>query len=211
MQAWTPTPTRLLVMRHGESVVNIEKRLSGRTLTGDLTALGREQAQRAGKVLMKAGITQIRISPFDRARQTAAIVSAAIGLEPVIDDDLREMDCGAFDGKTDAESWGAFMSIYRRWLAADASARYPDGESWQEGAARFRRGLAKAEPNTTTLFVTHGGISSAVIPYLCVNAAVLRGSSGVGNTGIVELEVYDTIDGQARYACLAWNRLDHLE
>ncbi len=195
----------IYLMRHGESVVNIERRLTCRTYDGDLTERGREQARRAGEWLRDKGIRQILHSPFHRARQTADIVGEIVGLTPVADADLCEMDCGELDGKTSDEAWEVWGGVYRRWLMHDLDAAFPGGESYRQARERLTRALAKAVLNEAALLVTHGGIITTVVPTLCVNAAALQDVQSVENTGCVVLETYDA----DRYSCVAWNLIDH--
>lgn len=196
----------IYVMRHGQSVVNTERRISGRKFEGDLTELGREQARKAANWFTDKGIEQIIHSPFHRAAQTAAIVAERLKLACSVSDDLCEMNGGSLDGRTDEASWDTFYGVYRRWQERDWNATYPDGESYREGYDRFSRSLMNVNPDQTTLLVTHGGISITVIPYLCVNAAALQGNRALENTGIIVLEPY----GDGRYICRAWNQTEHL-
>ncbi|MBZ0275673.1 MAG: histidine phosphatase family protein [Anaerolineae bacterium] len=194
----------IYLMRHGQSVVNIERRLTCRKPDGDLTDLGREQAAKAGDWLADKGITRLLHSPFHRAEQTAQIVAPKLKLTPVMVDDLREMDCGSLERRTDDDAWGEFMAVFRRWKKGDWEATYPGGESYRQGFERFSRCLNAV--TETTLLVTHGGISIAVVPYLCVNAAALQGVGDLDNTGLVVLEPYDS----GRYICRSWNLIEHL-
>lgn len=196
----------IYVMRHGESVVNLERRLTCRRFEGDLSEAGKIQAQKAARWFADKGITQIRHSPFHRAQQTAEIVGAALDLTSVLDDDLREMDCGSLEGRTDDEGWAIWSSVYARWQACEPDARFPDGESYAEAAARFKRALAKCAPDVNTLLVTHGGISVTGLPPFCVNAETMGWVEHLRNTGIIVLEHYDA----DRYSCSAWNLVDHL-
>ncbi len=191
-------------MRHGESVVNVERRLTCRKRDGDLTANGRAQADKAARWFVDKGITQIWYSPFHRAEQTAQIVAAAVGLTPVPDEDLCEMDCGNLEGRTDEAAWKVWTEVYERWCLFDLDARFPEGESYGEAVERFRRALDASGENT--LLVTHGGVTRSVIPPLCVNASALQGVNHLGNTGIIILEHYDA----DRYSCSAWNLTEHL-
>lgn len=198
----------LYVMRHGESVVNVDHRLTCRRLDGALTDRGRDQARRAGLWLADKGIRQIMASHFERAQETAAIIGEWLRLPVNEDPDLGEMDCGSLDWRTDDEGWAIFTGVYERWLSHDLDARYPDGESLREGFARLARALdAAAKHDENTLIVTHGGITRTVVPYLCVNAAALQRVKHLDNTGIITLEPYD----EGRYSCTAWNLLAHLE
>lgn len=197
----------LYLMRHAQSIPNVERRISCRSYAGDLTPLGQQQAQQAAAWLRDKGITALRVSPYARTLQTAAAIAPAFGLTPLLDDDLREFDCGDLDQRTDDAAREQFHQIYERWLKADWQARFPGGEAYAEGCARFSRALHRAaEQGATTLLVTHGGIIRTIVPYLCVNAAALQRVSIPDNAAFVVLEPYDA----ERYICKAWNWRDHL-
>ncbi|MBA3874142.1 MAG: histidine phosphatase family protein [Anaerolineae bacterium] len=197
----------IYVMRHAQSTINLEHRITGRTFDGDLTPLGREQAAIAGEWLADKGITKISHSPFHRAAQTAQIIADRLRLQATTDAGLGEMNCGDLDWRTDEASWDAWRAVYERWQQRDWKATYPGGESYQQGFDRFNRCLMNVQANETALLVTHGGISVTVIPYLCVNAAALHGNLTLDHTGIIVLEPY----GDGRYICRAWNQSEHLQ
>ncbi|MBL8162292.1 MAG: histidine phosphatase family protein [Anaerolineae bacterium] len=197
----------IYLMRHGESIVNRERRLTCRQFAGDLTERGREQAALAATWLADKGIAVMRASPFDRAQQSAQIIAQQLGLSAQMDDDLREMDCGALEGRTDEDGWTIWRGVFDRWNARDWAATFPDGESYRQAFDRFTRALARVRPDETALLVTHGGITITVVPYVCVNAAALQGERHVENTGFVILEPY----GDGRFICRAWNAADHLK
>ncbi len=191
----------IYVMRHGQSVINVEKRLTCRIYEGDLTDKGRAQSERAAAWFADKGLTQIRSSPFDRTRQTAEIVGTALGLAPVVDDDLREADCGDVENMPFEEALSVWRRIYVRWLLFDAEARFPGGESYAEAIERLARALGKSAPDETVLLITHGDITHTVIPPLCINMAAFPPVTPLDNTGIIVLEHYDA----DRYSCSAWN------
>ncbi len=118
----------IYLMRHGESVVNVEHRLTCRKYDGDLTDTGREQVEKAARWFVNKGLTRIVHSPFHRAQQTAQIVGAAVGLTPTVDAGLAEMDCGDLEWRTDEEGWAIWSSVYQRWLLFEPEARFPGGE-----------------------------------------------------------------------------------
>lgn len=194
-------------MRHGESTVNVEHRLTCHKYDGDLTAKGREQAEQAARWFVDKGLTRIVASPFDRAVQTAQIVGAAVGLTPTIDAGLAEMDCGDLEWRTDEAGWAIWTDVFQRWLKHEPGARYPGGESYAEAVARVEQSLARVAADETVLLVTHGGITLTVIPPLCVNAVTLQTVEHLGNTGIIVLEH----DDSARLTCSAWNLVEHLD
>ena len=196
----------IYIMRHAQSVINVEHRITGRTFNGDLTPLGEAQAAKVGNWLLDKGISKITHSPFHRAEQTARIVGDRLCLPITPDADLGEMGCGDLDWRTDEESWATWRTIYERWQQRDWRAAYPGGESYQQGFDRFNRCLMGVKPDEIALLVTHGGITVTVIPYLCVNAAALQGIRMLDHTGIIVLEPY----GDGRYICRAWNQSEHL-
>lgn len=193
-------------MRHAQSVTNLEHRLTGNTVDGDLTPLGKTQSVKVSDWLIDKGISKIVHSPFQSAAQTAQIVGDRLGLSVTLNADLAEINCGDLDWRTDADSWMAWQAIYERWQQRDWKATYPGGESYQQGFDRFNRCLMSIKPDETALLVTHGGITVAVIPYLCVNAAALQGKRVLDHTGMIVLEPY----GDGRYICRAWNQTEHL-
>lgn len=197
----------IYVMRHGESVVNVERRLTCRKRDGDLTTSGRDQARKAAEWFRDKGLTQMRHSPFHRAQQTAEIIGVELSLTPIADEDLCEMDCGNLEWRTDAEAWGIHSSVYQRWQKFEADARFPEGESYAEAALRFSRALSRVAAEENVLLVTHGGISVTILPPLCVNAATMGWIEHLVNTGIIVLERYDA----ERYSCSAWNLNEHLD
>ncbi|MCC6801682.1 MAG: histidine phosphatase family protein [Anaerolineae bacterium] len=196
----------IYVMRHGQSVVNLERALPCRRLEGDLTELGRTQAEQAARWFADKQIAHIRFSPFHRARQTAEIVVEVLGVTPILDEDLREANCGDMENLPFDEALSIWRRVYIRWLLFDAEARFPGGESYAEVVERFARAMRKCPPDESALLVTHGDITHTVIPPLCVNAAALQQVAPLSNTGIIILEHYDA----DRYTCSSWNLVDHL-
>lgn len=158
---WAP-PTRvatsLLLLRHGETPLSVERRFSG---LGDpeLTPRGLAQASAAAERLTREPyrIDVIVSSPLKRARQTAEAVAGRAGLDVVVDEGLRETDFGAWEGYT-------FTEIQRRWPAelaawlADPAVAPPEGESFQEAARRVqatRDRLVERYEGRTILAVSH--------------------------------------------------------
>ncbi|GGS51360.1 bifunctional RNase H/acid phosphatase [Planobispora rosea] len=154
----TTTATTLVLLRHGETALSVERRFSG---LGDpeLTPNGTAQAEAAAARLARApyGIQVIVSSPLKRARATAEAVAARTGLEVVIEEGLREADFGDWEGHT-------FTEIQRRWpdeLAAwlaDPSVAPPGGESFEAVARRVqavRDELVERYEGRTVLAVSH--------------------------------------------------------
>ena len=79
----------MLLLRHGQTPLSVEKRFSG-VGDPDLTPTGHAQAAAAASRLAGSGATAVLSSPLRRARQTAARVAEALGLEVTLEDGLRE-------------------------------------------------------------------------------------------------------------------------
>jgi broad specificity phosphatase PhoE len=92
-----PSQTRLVVVRHGETAWSKAGRHTGRTDVL-LTEAGREQARRIGPLLAGRVFRRVLSSPLSRAMETARL--AGFGDRVEVDDDLREWDYGAYEGRT---------------------------------------------------------------------------------------------------------------
>jgi probable phosphoglycerate mutase len=162
LQGWGPQaepPTQLIFLRHGETPHTAEKRFSGST--GDnpgLSETGRAQALAAAEYLSRiGGIDALVVSPMRRTQETAAAVAARLGLEPVVDDNWREVDFGDWDGHTFAEIQQKWPDAMNAWLDSTAVAP-PSGESFDTCARRARSardGLLARYPGRTVVVVTH--------------------------------------------------------
>jgi ribonuclease H / adenosylcobalamin/alpha-ribazole phosphatase len=153
----TRTPTRLVLVRHGSTAHSPEKRFSGRNEL-PLTAAGRAQAAALARRAPTFGaVTAVISSPLLRARQTAEVVAAALGLPVEIDDDLAELDFGTWEGLTFGQACADDASALDAWLASPDVAP-PGGESFTALARRVGRGrdsVIAAHPRQTVVVVTH--------------------------------------------------------
>jgi ribonuclease H / adenosylcobalamin/alpha-ribazole phosphatase len=151
------TPTRLLLLRHGQTELSVERRYSGRGNPA-LTELGRRQAEAAARYLaQRGGIAAVVSSPLQRAYDTAATAAKALGLDVTADDDLIETDFGAWEGLTFAEAAARDPELHRRWLR-DTSTTPPGGESFDDVLARVckaRDRIIDGYQGATVLVVSH--------------------------------------------------------
>ena len=150
-------PTRLLLLRHGQTELSRQRRYSGR---GDpeLTDIGRRQAADAARYLsQKGGIAAVVSSPLQRARATATAAADALGLPVQVDDDLIETDFGEWEGLTFLEAAQRHPDVHGRWLR-DTGLRPPGGESFDDVAARVHRArdrIVADYGSSTVLVVSH--------------------------------------------------------
>jgi broad specificity phosphatase PhoE len=163
----------VLWARHGENIANLTQTFSYRVFDGDLTDAGRRQARQLAARLATPGadpIGRLACSPLRRARQTAEIVGHQLGLPAaMLLDDLREVNVGVLDGRSDPEAWTIYTEVLAAWRAGDPRARFPGGEDRDELCARLRRALAAVVAGTgaaTSLVVAHGANLRAALPGL---------------------------------------------
>ena len=165
-------PTRLILLRHGQTKLSVERRYSGR---GDhvLTELGLEQAAKAAQRLSKVDdIAAIITSPLQRAVQTAQALGDAANLEVVTHQGLIETDFGTWEGLTFAEAARQDPEIHRRWLG-DTSVKPPEGESFDEVHARVRKAR-------TEIIARYGGKTLVLVSHVTPIKTLLRQALDVG-------------------------------
>ena len=155
----------LLLVRHGATAHTAERRFSGCTgQNPELSAIGREQARRLAAELRRryaepsgARVAAVVCSPVRRARETAEAVAEALGLPLEVDDDLREIDFGDWEGRTVEDVQARYPGELAAWRA-DATLRTPGGESVADVARRVRtaiRRLSERHHGATALAVSH--------------------------------------------------------
>lgn len=158
------TVRRLVLVRHGESVWNVERRLQGHECRG-LTATGRVQAERTAERLAAwLGAAHVVSSDLGRCVDTAAPIAAALGGTVRLDVTLRERSYGRWEGMSREDLEQDDVDRYRRWRSGDDVIAEVGGESdavlRERAAGAFGSLLAGAgedEGPGTVVAVTHGG------------------------------------------------------
>ncbi|WP_044528219.1 histidine phosphatase family protein, partial [Herbaspirillum sp. B65] len=160
--------TDILLIRHGETDWNVDKRLQGHIDIG-LNQAGQRQVLALGEALAGEGIDAIFASDLQRARDTAQAVADAAGLEVLIDAGLRERCYGAFEGLRHIEIEARYPDAYRQWKARDPDYRYPAGERMAETMREFYERSVQAVQRVLgsgryrkVAIVTHGGVLECV-------------------------------------------------
>ncbi len=150
-------PTRLLLLRHGQTPLSVERRYSGRG-NPQLTIVGERQASAAAEYLAKRDdIGAIIASPLARAQQTAHALARKVGLEVSTLDGLTETDFGDWEGLTFREASEKYPDVHQKWLG-DPSVPAPSGESFDDVLERVRTvrdTLVAAHSGSTVVVVSH--------------------------------------------------------
>lgn len=158
------TATRLVLVRHGQTPLSVERRYSGHG-DPDLTGFGRGQAEAlARRLATHTGVTAVYSSPLARAGSTAGAVAGALGLPVTVHPGFIETDFGAWEGLTFTEAAGRDPGTHRRWLS-DPETSPPGGESFAEVTTRVDKAVSDLltdHHGETVIVVTH------VTPVKCV-------------------------------------------
>ena len=165
-------PLRLLLVRHGLSSFNKERRIQGRDDLSNLSEEGREQARALGRSLQDVSIQAIYSSPLQRAAATTASLLETQGgqaPDPVFDDGLLEVDLEPWSGQTIDELMQGSTEAYKIWKQRpmELELQRRDGSSYKplpelmEQARGFISTLLERHPatgNDTVLVVAHNAI-----------------------------------------------------
>lgn len=149
----------IALARHGETDENVEGRFQGQGPV-PLNATGRRQARELATQAAREPWASLHASPIPRARETAEIVAAAIGIAPVFDRRLAETDTGDWTGRLFAEVQRDEPELWAAWQAGGAW-RFPGGEALAEQQARVVEALDELRTRADALpalVVCHRGV-----------------------------------------------------
>jgi probable phosphoglycerate mutase len=185
---------RLIVVRHGATLHNVEARFTGQT-DAPLSTIGRAQARAVAERLRMTSFTTVVSSDLARATQTAEeIVAAHPGVRLRLDPDLREIALGVWEGLTYAEVQDQQPIALAAWRKDPINSAAPGGET----ALALQRRVVRAferwrapEPDAKLLWVTHGGVISALLCHALGLDLTRRWQFRRDNASITELDVGD--------------------
>lgn len=148
------------ILRHGETIYQTEKKEWIYPKTDSqrvkLTKNGQKQIKRAARKLKEKMINLIFSSDFFRARQTAKIVAAELGIKKIyFNKQLRDINLGVYRGKTKDEFYKDFPQYSKKWFTKSPRG----GESrleCQKRMADFLRKIDKKYQGKTILIISHG-------------------------------------------------------
>lgn len=160
-------PSRVLLVRHGETEWNRERRRQGR-LDSPLTPRGRLDAEASAETCAGLAADSIFSSPLGRARETASVVSSALSMPVVVLDELAEIDHGAFAGLTTAEIEQRHPGLLAQRNISKYTWSFPGGESYADARVRGTEALRTivATGASSPVLVTHEMIGRVVLQVL---------------------------------------------
>ena len=204
------SPTRICVVRHGETFWNAERRIQGH-IDIDLNPTGLRQARAAARRLEEEGaFAAVYSSDLSRARVTAEAIAAHLGRPVRLRPALRERRYGLFEGLTYTEASQRHPEAYAAFEARQPAAPIPGGESLSEFSARVTgclEALAASHGGETLLLVCHGGVLDVINRHVRGLPLAAPRDFTIPNAGITWLE--KGTDGTWRI--VLWGCTRHLE
>jgi len=150
--------TKLILIRHGETLWNAQKRYCGSTDIG-LSAKGKKQARRLKEKLNGMGIHKIYTSGRKRAIQTGRIILNGAKIIKV--EALREINFGVLEGLTHEEIMKRYTDVYEKWLKDPFKNRIPGAEpmsAFKKRAHAAIKKIASISYGKTVAIACHGGV-----------------------------------------------------
>ncbi|MEO6487864.1 MAG: histidine phosphatase family protein [Thermoanaerobaculia bacterium] len=144
---------QLILVRHGETLHNVAGIAQG-SQDSELSERGRNQVRRLAQRIRSYAPDAIFSSPLGRALTTAEWIAEATALPITVLDDLREMNYGAWEGKSFLEVRSSDPESYRRWMGESAFPS-PEGESHDDVLARMKRAFAVVSAAKRPVVVAH--------------------------------------------------------
>lgn len=204
--------TRIILIRHGETAWNAERRLQGH-IDIALNARGERQAQALASALTGERFDAIVSSDLLRANQTAMAIARKHDLPVRMDPALRERCYGAFEGLLYAEIEQRYPAEFAAWQARDVDSAVPDGERKAETFRQFfhrstgaMRAWADEFPGGTLALVAHGGVLECAYRSALGLSLETPRNFKVMNASINRFTVQDGM-----LALNSWGEVAHLE
>ena len=170
------TVSRIILLRHGETVWNKENRIQGH-LDSPLNDVGIAQAEALAERLAGETFAALYSSDLGRARETAERIASRTHHRIILDPGLRERNLGLLQALIRTEAQALYPEIYARYRTFDPDCVIPGGEDAQQFIARVVTAfsaIANRFPGKTVVVVTHGGTLDVM--YRHASGAPLHGA-----------------------------------
>ena len=207
---------QLLLIRHGETAANAERRVQGH-LDVPLSGRGLRESERLAGRVAELPVAAIYSSPLRRARQTADAIAEQLSLEIEERDELMERDVGALSGLV----WDEVMERYPEFIRARAEPNptievpgYELDDAFNLRVHTVLEAIIVVHPEQTVAVVTHGGVIASFCRQTLQIEAGRPAPFDIGNGSIT---VFDIQDGEfdpltrPRVRLVALNDTCHLD
>jgi broad specificity phosphatase PhoE len=122
---------------------------------------GQEQARRLWTYLSDKRISAIYVSAYQRTLQTIEYAATQLGIRPLVDERLNEIDNGCFERMSEVEIQVRYPEIWKAYRERKGDFRFPEGETGQEASQRiadFLEEKRQAHQNENIVAVSHEGL-----------------------------------------------------
>ena len=208
------SPLRLLLVRHGQTLSNVEGIMDTAPPGAPLDETGRAQADRLAERLAGEDVVAVYASTAIRTQQTASPVAARHELAVIVRDGLREVDVGALEGMRGDEALAEYDAMVTQWAAGDLGVGLRGGgETAHDVLARYLATIEHVTANHSSglvVVVSHGGAIRVAAMHLAggLLTAEMMIEGALPNTGWVMFEAMSADAGTStRWRCLEWTGL----
>lgn len=182
---------KLILVRHVETIANANKQYIG-WQESKITENGKKQILNLIKNLKNESVDYIYSSPLKRTLKVAECISETLNKKIIIEDDLKEMNFGIFEGKDYKQAMKDHELEWNEWIKDYKNYEIPQGESVNIVHKRVTKFIDKIKnKDESILIVTHGGIIHTIITYLLDLSIDDRWHFKVTPGTIVEIEYKD--------------------
>jgi len=210
---------RIVFVRHGLTDWNRESRYQGQTDI-ELSEDGVRQAEAVGRRLAEEKIHRIYSSDLKRARATAEKIAAHHEISVIVDERLRELSFGEWEGLTFEQITAKWPELQKKWIADPVNFTSPGGESARDLEKRvflalqdIRKDLIELKNNASQdesdipvgVIVSHGGVIRWLMAFLTAGTGTDLGSKGIQQASVTVCELSD-----AGMHVITWNDTSHL-
>lgn len=154
---------KIYYVRHGQTNWNLEKKMQGGQTEKELNERGIKQAEETKNKLEKIKYNLVIVSPMNRAKQTAEIITQGKNIEIIEDERIRERRLGKLEGNPISPECEKKIWDYR------LNAKIENGENLEEFENRvidFIKDIKEKYKNKTILIVAHGGVAKIFKSFL---------------------------------------------
>jgi broad specificity phosphatase PhoE len=171
-----------------------------------LSLRGWEQSRQLWTYLCDKQIAAIYVSRYQRTAQTIEYTAKQLGITPVMDDRLNELDNGVINPMSEEEVQAKYPEFWKAYTERTSDYRFPGGETGEEACHRIAGFIEEkrlAHPNENIVIVTHEGLMRQLMCYIVNIPVYKRANFCVDLCGIME------IGYQPEYQCWELIRFNH--
>jgi alpha-ribazole phosphatase len=188
------TPTRLFLLRHGDTVDEETKKVFKGSLDIPLSERGRARIRKAGAFLSRFPIEHIYTSALSRCIESGSIIAGPHGLATKASPGLNELCFGAWEGMSFDEIGARYPEEFQRWLSDPEIHSPPEGETLREAHMRITSAfdaIIHAHRGQTLGIVAHGGVLRILLCSLLDLKLSLLFRLGQDYGGVSIIDIYE--------------------